>query len=259
MKAKKVVGRRQETAEKTIAVDIAQDLAALRNRKGDTGRPLSMFPDGTRLEPPLSFLRKRHLAVKVNTSSAHHRPSHISNAMPSSLFLAKQILQLYHFPKASSTSFLTAEKASSSRVLELGAGTGVLGILLHQLFASWTASDQYDNLKLISRNVKHNGEPKNLQVEEVDWVDIHKEKMKADKKYNGSEDAGRRKGSAEEYDLIVAVDCIYNEALIPPFVSALEHYATKGKTIVMVVCELRSADVVSVGEIHCHTLRMTQR
>ena len=138
------------------------------------------------------------------------------------------------------------EKGSSSRVLELGAGTGVLGILLHQLFASWTASDQYDNLKLISRNVKHNGEPKNLHVEEIDWVDIHKEKSRADKKNNGTEDAGHRKGLAEEYDLIVAVDCIYNEALIPPFVSTLEHYTTKGKTIVMVVCELRSADVVSV-------------
>jgi hypothetical protein len=36
-KAKKVVGRRQDTAEKIIAVDIAQDLASLRNRKGDTG------------------------------------------------------------------------------------------------------------------------------------------------------------------------------------------------------------------------------
>ena len=48
-KARKVAGRRQETAEKTIAVDIAQDLASLRNRKGDTGRLLSMFLNHTRL------------------------------------------------------------------------------------------------------------------------------------------------------------------------------------------------------------------
>lgn len=39
-KAKKITGRRQDTAEKIIAVDIAQDLASLRNRKGDTGRVL---------------------------------------------------------------------------------------------------------------------------------------------------------------------------------------------------------------------------
>lgn len=37
-KARKIVGRRQDIAEKIIAVDIAQDLASLRNRKGDTGK-----------------------------------------------------------------------------------------------------------------------------------------------------------------------------------------------------------------------------
>ncbi|GHJ86269.1 hypothetical protein NliqN6_2671 [Naganishia liquefaciens] len=205
-RSRKAAGRQQDMADKTIAVDISQDLASLRNRKGDTG----------------------------------------SVIWRSSLFLAKQILQLYHFPNTAAPPFLTFDKAASSRVLELGAGTGVLGILLHELFASWTATDQYDNLKLISRNVKHNGEPKNMQIEEVDWVDLHKEKVQADKKHAGSQHAARTRFLAEEYDLIMAVDCIYNEALIPPFVSALEHYTIKGKTIVMVVCELRSADVMTV-------------
>jgi predicted nicotinamide N-methyase len=170
---------------------------------------------------------------------------HLFNSAHSSLFLAKQILQLHHFPEPASKPFMSVEKAATLKVLELGAGTGVLGILLHQLFASWTSSDQYDNLKLIARNVKHNGEPQNLRVEEVDWMDVHQEWTKAKQAPAKSTNANVRKGSDEEYDLIMAVDCIYNDALIPPFVSTLEHYTTKGKTIVMVVCELRSADVVS--------------
>lgn len=184
------------------------------------------------------------MEVKVNTFP-EQLPLVRIQLCASSLFLAKQILQLHHFPNPTSTPFMSVEKASASKVLELGAGTGVLGILLHQLFGTWTASDQYDNLKLISRNVKHNGEPKNLRVEEVDWVDVHQEWIKAGQEHTGS-DAGRRKNPTEEYDLIMAVDCIYNEALIPPFVSTLERYTTTGKTIAMVVCELRSADVVSI-------------
>lgn len=59
-------------------------------------------------------------------------------------------------------------------------------------------------------------------------------------------------GVGEDYDLVVAVDCIYNEALIPPFLSTLEYYTTKGKTIALIVCELRSADVVSAHRSCSH-------
>lgn len=128
-------------------------------------------------------------------------------------------------------------------MLELGAGTGVLAVLLHQLFLSWTASDQYDHLKLIARNVKQNGDPKNVHVEEIDWMDIHAKWIKAQTTPKGAMPS--RDGLGKEYDLIVAVDCIYNEALVPPFLSTLECYATPGKTVALVVCELRSADVVS--------------
>ena len=39
-RSRKAAGRQQDMADKTIAVDISQDLASLRNRKGDTGRQL---------------------------------------------------------------------------------------------------------------------------------------------------------------------------------------------------------------------------
>lgn len=168
------------------------------------------------------------------------------NSPPGSLFLAKQILQLHHFPVPSSTPFLRTEQASTAKVLELGAGTGVLGVLLHQLFRSWTASDQYDHLKLIARNVKQNGDPANVRVEEVDWLDIHAKWIKEKRGRNeASWGFSNARGAGDDYDLVVAVDCIYNEALIPPFLSTLDYYTTRGKTIAMVVCELRSADVVS--------------
>ncbi|KAJ9106796.1 hypothetical protein QFC20_003980 [Naganishia adeliensis] len=205
-KPKKSLVRRGEMAEKMVSVEIAQDLASLRNRKGDTG----------------------------------------SVIWRASLFLAKQILQLHHFPVPSSTPFLRTEQASTAKVLELGAGTGVLGVLLHQLFRSWTASDQYDHLKLIARNVKQNGDPENVHVEEVDWMDIHAKWIKGKQGRNealwGFSNAN---GVGEDYDLVVAVDCIYNEALIPPFLSTLEYYTTKGKTIALIACELRSADVMT--------------
>ncbi|KAJ9123386.1 hypothetical protein QFC22_001585 [Naganishia vaughanmartiniae] len=110
--------------------------------------------------------------------------------------------------------------------------------------------DQYDHLKLIARNVKSNGCcAKTLQVEEVDWADVHARRVKGNGKacYANEMNEKSRDGVREQYDLIVAVDCIYNEALIPPFVSTLEYYTAKGKTVVMVVCELRSVEVVSHG------------
>ncbi len=49
-----------------------------------------------------------------------------------------------------------------------------------------------------------------------------------------------------KYDLVLAVDCIYNENLVQPLVDTLHAYCPRGgKTIVWVVVELRSSDVVS--------------
>lgn len=47
-----------------------------------------------------------------------------------------------------------------------------------------------------------------------------------------------------QYDLILAVDCIYNESLVGPLVDTIAEYAACG-AVVWVVVELRSSDVVS--------------
>ncbi|KAJ9107320.1 hypothetical protein QFC21_000770 [Naganishia friedmannii] len=214
-------------ATKTVTAEIAQDLNSLRNRKGDTGSII---------------WRSRYECLPCTSliSSSHHRST--------SLFLAKQILQQYYYPVPSTPTSVSKEHAASAKVLELGAGTGVLGILLHQLFGTWTATDQYDHLKLIARNIKSNGCAPNLQVEEVDWADVHERWVKGNGKASYAKEINdnNRADTREQYDLIVAVDCIYNEALIPPFVSTLEYYTAKGKTVVLVVCELRSVEVVTL-------------
>lgn len=76
-----------------------------------------------------------------------------------------------------------------------------------------------------------------MEVKEVDWMDISAERK-------GGKDFDDGKG---EYDLILAVDCIYNESLGKPLVDTFAKFCQgEGKTMVWVVVELRSSDVVSL-------------
>ena len=158
-----------------------------------------------------------------------------------SLFLAEFLLQQYHFPLPSIAPLLDPMRAKSTSVLELGAGTGLSSILLHGIFGQWTATDQYDNLKLISRNLRENGLEDVVRVKEVDWFRSLDKPTTTVR--SGSDGEGL--GGEEGYDLVLAIDCIYNEALIKPLVATFDRYAMKGRTLVWVVIELRSSDVVS--------------
>ncbi|RXK36806.1 hypothetical protein M231_05890 [Tremella mesenterica] len=246
--------------EKSVGKDIEfevrlqQDLTALKSRKGDTGSVL----------------------------------------WRSSFYLSKYLLnQLLHSP---SSPFIDPVILSQCSVLELGSGTGLLSILFSPFCHYYTTSDQYDNIRLIQRNLelnshiphllqrrssrppeeishrttdnisqrgrlktkgnrniskgkksleykdeeinrgKGNGEG-NVKVEEIDWFQISKEYQK-----------GKRSGDEERYDLILLVDCIYNENLIKPLIDTLRYCTKKGKTIVWVIVELRSSEVVSISK-----------
>lgn len=79
-----------------------------------------------------------------------------------------------------------------------------------------------------------------LEVKEIDWVDVSSQRKEAKESHCRTEDEG------EEYDMILAVDCIYNESLLKPLVDTFATYCSGGgKTMVWVVVELRSSDVVS--------------
>jgi predicted nicotinamide N-methyase len=153
--------------------------------------------------------------------------------------------------------------AATISVLELGTGTGILPVLLQRshsltqgttkqsqlplhtaVFRSWTATDQYDNLKLVRKNLRLNGleDTPSVNIAELDWLNVRPPR------------AGD--GNEELYDAIVAVDCLYNEALVAPFVRTLDRYAILGKTTVYVLVELRSSDVVSTEEIWLRAVRI---
>lgn len=181
------------------------------------------------------------MAKQVRHHHLRHDPS-----LTSSLYLAQHLLTQHHLPSTAITSLFDKHALSSSSVLELGCGTGLLAILLSPLCQSYTATDLRDNLDLCSRNLELNGIGANaskshdVELEEQDWVEISESAKRRDR-------VGTARTTPDRtYDLVLAVDCIYNEFLVQPFVDTLCHYCQPGSgTIVLVVVELRSSDVVS--------------
>jgi hypothetical protein len=81
-----------------------------------------------------------------------------------------------------------------------------------------------------------------VHLEEQDWVEIS-DSMKRRESMGSAHAASH---PCQTYDLILAVDCIYNEYLVRPFIDTLSYYCQPGSsTVVLVVVELRSSDVVS--------------
>lgn len=223
---------------------------------------------------------------------AKHLDSH------SSLYLATHLLTQFHFAPKSHSALLNAPTLARSSILELGSGTGLLAILLRRTCRNYTASDQFDNLKLVQRNLELNGVTAvvgssgsgaassggvageqggiGVEIEEVDWVAVSSEREQRRNRFSA---AGRKtpgpgidstppstatmthttghmndeiRGKVTKYDLILAVDCIFNESLVLPLVDTFAEYAggraSQGRertAVIWVVVELRSSDVVS--------------
>ena len=77
----------------------------------------------------------------------------------------------------------------------------------------------------------------NVIVEVLDCCELHRAPSSSRAKHF-------RIPHADPPDLILAADCVYNPALIPAFVATLSHFAHPGRTVAMVVVELRASDVV---------------
>ncbi|KAL7418780.1 Ribosomal protein lysine methyltransferase [Cryptotrichosporon argae] len=193
--------------QEEVCVSVSQDIGALKGRKGDTGSVL----------------------------------------WRSTLHLARRLLSDARF---GARGILDPAAAARAHVVELGAGIGVLPVLVHALFGGWTATDQPGNLGVIRRNVGGLGPA--VRVDALDWLDVATRCRRTctwrdvdlgfwpaqhDADANG--DAGGGKGG-----LVIAVDCIYNEHLVGPFVDTLAALAGPG-VVVWVVAELRSADVIT--------------
>ena len=124
-------------------------------------------------------------------------------------------------------------------------GTGFLGIALSPLVRLYTMTDIPELVPLIRKNLACNLNVKygqacksaaNVTVAALDWTLVHSSSASArDRVFS-------LPGSADSYDLIIVVDCIYNPSLLPALLSAMEYVA--GDAPVMVISELRSADVL---------------
>ncbi len=121
------------------------------------------------------------------------------------------------------------------------------------LFRSWTATDRLDNLRLVERNIRLNGTLRTTTAE-LDWESLprrwaggagHYQTASTAQSRGDGHDRDARAGDRDSHcpGLILAVDCLYNEALVAPFVRTLELCAS-GETTVLVLVELRSSDVV---------------
>ncbi|BGP12671.1 hypothetical protein JCM10213_008808 [Rhodosporidiobolus nylandii] len=206
---------KEKGKEKTVEVEVEvhQSLDLLRHRKGDTGSVLWRL----------------------------------------SLHLATYLLRSHHFPHAAHPPLLPL--LSTSRVLEVGSGTGFLGLALRSIFlspivesggsekASWTFTDQLENLPLVVRNLRGNGvDPSasgtmwDVAIEELDWVAESTAWEKAPGSLYSSPSS-----EAEPPDLILAADCIYNPSLSAPLARTILRHSGP-KTVVLIASELRDEE-----------------
>ncbi|KAI8931278.1 hypothetical protein NX059_011622 [Plenodomus lindquistii] len=157
---------------------------------------------------------------------------------------------------SSPTNFLFTSSllTPSSTVLELGAGvSGIVALTLGPMVAKYTATDQDYVLKLLRQNVAEN----------LDTVlpSSRKKPGKSKARVKGVPSGAAERMSVEALDwetsdithlpgvdMVIACDCIYNEALIEPLNStcaALCRLPTDSPspTVVLIAQQLRSPDV----------------
>ena len=131
------------------------------------------------------------------------------------------------------------------RAQTCSAGTGLLAVAFAPYVGRYTVTDIGDLQLLLRKNIAANftGWPdccvspalgSNVWVEELDWVTLN-------------HTAAARRGklvAIDPVDLVLAVDCIYHPALLPPLVGTINHLAIPERTAVLVVAELRADDVI---------------
>lgn len=105
-------------------------------------------------------------------------------------------------------------------VLELGAGTGLTGIVAALLNANVTLTDQFEALKPLYINTKKNLNS-NLhfyQVKELSWG----EKLKT-------------AWAHESYDYIIGADLVYIESALSALVATLEHFMEINRNLIIIL------------------------
>ncbi|XP_067254882.1 protein N-lysine methyltransferase METTL21A [Chanodichthys erythropterus] len=109
------------------------------------------------------------------------------------------------------------------RAIELGAGTGLVGIVAALLGANVTITDREPALEFLTANVRENIPPcqqEAVRVSELTWgenLDLY---------------------PPGSFDLILGADIVYLEETFPALLQTLEHLSTED-TVVMLSCRIR--------------------
>lgn len=109
------------------------------------------------------------------------------------------------------------------KVIELGAGTGLVGIVTALLGAKVTITDQLSALDSLSTNVKSNLPPPTLEsatVSELTWGE-HLDRY-----------------PAGGFDLVLGADIVYLEETFIPLLKTME-YLCSDSTLVLLSCKIR--------------------
>ncbi|GAA5959013.1 hypothetical protein JCM21900_000726 [Sporobolomyces salmonicolor] len=192
-----------------------------------------------------------------------------------SLHLANYLLRAHHFPHLSYPSLIP--HLSTATVLELGSGTGALGLALRSLLScpssssspsasartastgKWIFTDQLLNLPLVLRNLRANGitaaqigdKPSQLfEVVELDWLVESAEWLKSPlplySTFPSEPCHARAQGPLTAApSLILAIDCIYNPSLSAPLAHTILRHSGP-ETVVLVASELRDEESLEV-------------
>ncbi|KAJ7066590.1 putative methyltransferase-domain-containing protein [Mycena amicta] len=158
-----------------------------------------------------------------------------------SIDFAQLILQ-QHYAKSPEALF-DLERLSSSRILELGSGTGLLSIALSPLVAHYTATDIQELQLLMTKNLRLNfprwpANPSagyNVALRELDWQTLDSLPPARRTQYFPLTET--------PFDIVLVVDCIYHPSLLPALLTSIDYATTTGTTVVVVVMELRADDV----------------
>lgn len=213
-----------------------------------------------------------------------------------SIEFAKVILADILYP--TDNAVFDAERLKDIAVLELGSGTGVLGVLLAPCVGNYVLTDLPELVPLMEKNINYNfpehrsgvlepakimrsipgrppksrklrmkpsatptkaGKALNIAAQPLDWVDIASTPAGSSARSRACSHIRRlaqKEGTdCPSFDLILAVDTLYNTALTAPFLAVLDEFASKGNvtpegsevplsTLVIIICELRDEDVL---------------
>ncbi|KAM6495633.1 putative methyltransferase domain containing protein [Amanita muscaria] len=180
-------------------------------------------------EDYLSILSKQSHSVKDEILSLEFKCSKDQESISISLYIdaspgcggiawpAGQILSNYIAKKG--TAFL-----GDKVVVELGSGTGLVGLVAAKVGAKVWITDQAPLLDIMRRNVEMNLLQPSVNVAELNWG------------------AGLPPGNIPRPDIILAADCVYFEPAFPLLVQTLDDLSDSSTEILFCYKKRRKAD-----------------